>query len=134
MTKELFVYLILKFDPFYLPGPDLRRAECTPPRSRSDRRHLHCPGTLPSEQSFRFGMGLFPILFLFCPVPGKKTPPDFGRRRCAQLFGFGLKRRATRTPRKMAAAMPPAVLVTPPVTAPNRPFSATASLTPLARL
>ena len=49
-------------------------------------------------------------------------------------FGLGLKMNATTTPRKMAAAMPPAVLVTPPVTAPRRPFSATASFTPFARL
>ena len=49
-------------------------------------------------------------------------------------FGFGLKTNATTTPRKMAAAIPPAVLVTPPVTAPRRPFSATASFTPRARL
>ena len=40
--------------------------------------------------------------------------------------------RATRKPKKMAAVMPPAAAVEPPVRAPMRPLSATAFLTPLA--
>lgn len=39
---------------------------------------------------------------------------------------LGLKSRAQSRPKKMAAVMPPAVAVTPPVKAPVRPFSLTA--------
>ncbi len=59
---------------------------------------------------------------------GAEAVKIFGR----YPLGLGLKMRATTTPRKMAAVIPPAAEVTPPVRAPNRPFSATASLTPLA--
>ena len=48
-----------------------------------------------------------------------------------QFFGLDLKISATRKPKKVAAVMPPAAAVIPPVRAPRKPCSATAFLTPL---
>ena len=50
----------------------------------------------------------------------------------AQERDFGRAMSANRQPNTMAAAMPPAAPVTPPVNAPSRPLSATAFATPLA--
>ena len=47
-------------------------------------------------------------------------------------FDFGFAISANRQPKVMAAAMPPAAPVTPPVNTPMRPLSATALATPLA--
>ena len=47
-------------------------------------------------------------------------------------LGLGLKIRATSQPKKMAAEMPPAAAVTPPVRAPSMPISSTAFAAPLA--
>ncbi len=47
-------------------------------------------------------------------------------------FILGRKIRATRSPNTIAAAIPPAVAVNPPVKAPRRPFSSTAFSTPVA--
>ena len=50
-----------------------------------------------------------------------------------QDLSFGLKIRLASNPAKMAAAIPPAEDLSPPVNIPKNPFSYTASLTPLAR-
>ena len=47
---------------------------------------------------------------------------------------LGLNRRATRKPKKMAAVIPPAAAVSPPVKAPATPRSSTAFATPCARV
>jgi len=49
-------------------------------------------------------------------------------------FGFPLKMRAVMKPKPNAAVMPAAVAVSPPVSAPKSPCSATAFSTPLARV
>ena len=51
-----------------------------------------------------------------------------------QDLSLSLKIRLTRSPAKMAAAMPPAQAFKPPVKMPRNPSSCTASFTPFARL
>lgn len=67
---------------------------------------------------------------------GNKSAPEgkisFGGT--GQDLLLGLNRRATRKPKKMAAVIPPAAAVSPPVKAPATPRSSTAFATPCARV
>ena len=51
---------------------------------------------------------------------------------CFFIFGFEIKEAIY--PKKTAAAMPPALALSPPVKIPKNPFCFTASITPFARL
>ena len=95
---------------------------------------------LPSHNAFRrwpwgsFGIAAVAkrVSSFFGSVGQDRFFQEKGTKPPSYPLGFGLKMNATMTPRKMAAVIPPAVEVTPPVMAPSRPFSATASFTPRA--
>ena len=50
------------------------------------------------------------------------------------FFILGLEISAAKYPKKTAAAIPPAAAFTPPVKAPTKPLSLTASIAPFAKL
>lgn len=70
---------------------------------------------------------LYPPLFLYCGRAATLICPKI------QALSLALKIRLANSPLMIAAVMPPAVDLSPPVNTPSKPSLSTASFTPLAR-
>lgn len=64
------------------------------------------------------------------PLNSKLTPPPKGGTSCLCYFSLDLNKQADINAKLIAAVIPPAAPVKPPVNTPSKPFSSTAFCTP----